>query len=36
MQSRDPLYPLQDGQLRPQLRPEMRGSEHEVDATTCQ
>ena len=37
MQSRAPLYTLQDGQLLcPQLRLEVGGAEYGADAATCQ
>ena len=37
VQSRAPLYPLQDGQLLcPQLWPKVGGVEHGAEAATCQ
>ena len=37
MQSRAPLYPLQDGQLLcPQLRSNVGGAKHGADAATYQ
>ena len=37
VQSRAPLYPLQDGQLLcPQLCLEVGGDDHRAKATTCQ